>query len=189
MAVWAIGQPDSTNGIYHQLAFTALNVLKGNLKPNGLITLSNPVPLAELPAAEKNGAAAKQSTAGLYGLLDGISAGKQPVEILCVYEANPLYGLPETKLFLNALAKVPMLVSFSSYMDETAAQADLILPNHTAFERYDDVKCIPGCFFILCRRRSNLEAFTGYEAHRRGAHDARVRYRRPGRRLDAVEEL
>ena len=40
-----------------------------------------------------------------------------------------------------------LLVSFSSYMDETAAQADLILPNHTAFERYDDVVGIPGASF------------------------------------------
>jgi anaerobic selenocysteine-containing dehydrogenase len=32
-------------------------------------------------------------------------------------------------------------------MDETAAQADLILPNHMAFERYDDVVGVPGAAF------------------------------------------
>ncbi|MBW2356497.1 MAG: molybdopterin-dependent oxidoreductase, partial [Deltaproteobacteria bacterium] len=32
-----------------------------------------------------------------------------------------------------------LLVSFSSLMDETAAYADLILPNHLYLERYDDV--------------------------------------------------
>jgi anaerobic selenocysteine-containing dehydrogenase len=148
LAVWAIGQSDSTNGIYHQLAFTALNALKGNLKPNGLITLSPSVPLAGLPPVEKNGAAAKEPQGGLYGFLDGIATAKNhPVEILFVSEANPFYSLPENKLFGGALAKVPMLVSFSSFMDETAAQADLILPNHTAFERYDDVVGIPGAAF------------------------------------------
>jgi len=147
VAVWALGQPDSTNGIYHQLAFTALNVLKGNMKPKGLIALSHPVPLAGLPPAEKTGTAEKQSQGGLYGLLDAISNSKGAVEILFVSEANPLYSLPENKLFQDALAKVPTLVSFSSFMDETAAQADLILPNHTAFERYDDVVDIPGAAF------------------------------------------
>jgi anaerobic selenocysteine-containing dehydrogenase len=147
LAVWALGQPDTTNGIYHQLAFAALNVLKGNLKPTGLITLSRPVPLAALPPAEKSAAADKQPQGGLYGLLDGISAGKQPVEMLLVHEANPLYSLPENKLLKDALAKVPTLVSFSSFMDETASQADLILPNHTAFERLDDVTGIPGAAF------------------------------------------
>ncbi|MGA2404494.1 MAG: molybdopterin dinucleotide binding domain-containing protein, partial [Syntrophobacteraceae bacterium] len=34
-----------------------------------------------------------------------------------------------------------------SYMDETAAQSDLILPDHTAFERYDDIVGIPGAAF------------------------------------------
>jgi anaerobic selenocysteine-containing dehydrogenase len=51
--------------------------------------------------------------------------------------------MPENKLFQEVLRRVPMLVSFSSYMDETAAQADLILPDHTAFERCDDVVGIP----------------------------------------------
>ena len=45
---------------------------------------------------------------------------------------------PRTRLFQAALAKVGTLVSFSSFMDETAQQADLILPNHMALERFDD---------------------------------------------------
>ena len=31
------------------------------------------------------------------------------------------------------------MVSFSSYMDETAQNADLILPNHAYLERYEDI--------------------------------------------------
>ncbi len=46
LAIWAIGQPDSANGAYHQLVFTALNILKGNLKPNGLLSLRLPFRLA-----------------------------------------------------------------------------------------------------------------------------------------------
>ena len=85
---------------------------------------------------------------GLYGFLDSVSTGpKYPIEILLVHEANPSYSLAENKLFQAAAAKVATLVSFSSYMDETSAQADLILPNHTAFERWDDIVGIPGASF------------------------------------------
>jgi len=144
LAIWAVGQPDSANGIYHQLVFAALNVLKGNLKPNGLVSFARGVPLAGLPPIRKDEAADKGTRNGLYGFLDRVRAGSQyPIEMLLVHEANPLYSMPENKLFQEALRKVPTLVSFSSYMDETAAQADLILPDHTAFERCDDVVGIP----------------------------------------------
>ena len=89
VAVWAIGQPDNTNGAYHQLVFTALNALKGNLKPDGLMSLTPAVPLASLPAVQKD--AASQSVQarldlaksgplpfnqnGLYGFLDSVSTG------------------------------------------------------------------------------------------------------------------
>ncbi len=160
LAIWAVGQPDNTNGAYHQLVFTALNALKGNLKPNGLMGLAPAVPLAGLPPIRKDAAMEKSSQRlrldqvksdpvpfrqyGLYEFLDSIRTGsKYPIEMLLVHEANPLYSMPENRLFLEALGKVPMLVSFSSYMDETAARADLILPDHTGFERWDDVAGIP----------------------------------------------
>jgi anaerobic selenocysteine-containing dehydrogenase len=124
------------------------------------VSLAPNVPLAGLPPVQKDPAAetssgqprldlAKSGPApfrqyGFYEFLDNIRAGsKYPIEMLLVHEANPLYSIPENKLFQQALGKVPTLVSFSSYMDETAAQADLILPDHTAFERYDDVAGLP----------------------------------------------
>jgi len=164
VAIWAVGQPDNANGAYHQMAFAALNVLKGNLKPNGLMSLSPVVPLAGLPLVQKDAAAEKSlqrlrldaaksrpvqfQQYGLYEFLDSVRTGsKYPVEILMVHEANPLYSMPENGLFQEALAKVPTLISFSSYMDETAARADLILPDHASLERYDDVAGIPCASF------------------------------------------
>jgi anaerobic selenocysteine-containing dehydrogenase len=37
------------------------------------------------------------------------------------------------------LGKIPFVVSFSSFLDETAKQADIILPSHTFIERLEDV--------------------------------------------------
>ena len=46
--------------------------------------------------------------------------------------------------FQEQIKKIPYLVSFSSYMDETAMQSDLILPNHVYLERYEDVPVAAG---------------------------------------------
>lgn len=161
VAVWGLGQSDNSHNTYHDLAFVALNALKGNLKPGGgLLSIAPDLPLAELPPSQKDifaERAAEQRRLdltkskcpcpqnGLYGFFDAIVSGPQyPIQLLMVHEANPAYSLPETKLVQAALDKVGTLVSFSSFMDETAAQADLILPNHTPLERFDDAKGIPG---------------------------------------------
>ncbi len=163
VAIWGMGLPDISNNLYHELVFVALNVLKGNLKPNGTVSLAPELPLSELPALQKDAMAEKSGQQprldlaqkaghhtqnGMYGFLDGIVSGpKYPIQVLLVHEANPVFSLPESKLFLSALEKIETLVSFSSYMDETALRADLILPNHMALEGFEDVKGVPGAPF------------------------------------------
>jgi menaquinone reductase, molybdopterin-binding-like subunit len=69
-----------------------------------------------------------------------VNSGEQyPLQVLFVSGANPLYTIPDTKSTEKAFDKIPFVVSFSSYMDETAQNADLILPNHVFLERYEDV--------------------------------------------------
>jgi anaerobic selenocysteine-containing dehydrogenase len=52
--------------------------------------------------------------------------------------------MPGAATFKAAVDKIPFVVSFSSYMDETAMNADLILPNHVYLERYEDVPVTAG---------------------------------------------
>jgi len=160
VAVWGQSQADIANRVYHDLAFFALNVIKGN-PGSSLVTLVPDVPLAPLPDPKlddvaTNGlkqqrldlAQAKKPPVfgnGVHAFLDSVTKGAgYPLEVLMVHEANPAYSLPEAGIFQAALPKIGYLVSFSSYMDETALQADLILPNHAAFERLDDVINLPG---------------------------------------------
>ncbi len=56
------------------------------------------------------------------------------VKVLFVHGANPVFELPPVAGFGDALRNVPFVVSFSSTVDETAVQADLILPDHTSLE-------------------------------------------------------
>ena len=66
------------------------------------------------------------------------------VQALLISGANPLYSTPDVAMVKKALNNIPLVVSFSSYMDETAAYADLILPNHVYLERYEDLPAPAG---------------------------------------------
>ena len=72
------------------------------------------------------------------------SAIESPVQVLFVSGANPVFTLPDTKAVKSAFNYIPFIVSFASHMDETAEMADIILPNHGHFERYEDVAAPPG---------------------------------------------
>ena len=71
-------------------------------------------------------------------LIAAMSAGQ--IEVLLIHDANPLYALPRTTQFAEALAKVPFKVSTSLVLDETAAASDLLLPSHHPLERWDDLR-------------------------------------------------
>jgi anaerobic selenocysteine-containing dehydrogenase len=47
--------------------------------------------------------------------------------------------LPEPERVSQALEKVPFIVSFSPFLDESSTYADIILPDHTYLERWEDV--------------------------------------------------
>jgi anaerobic selenocysteine-containing dehydrogenase len=55
-----------------------------------------------------------------------------------------MYAMPDTQAVAKAFEKIPFVVSFSSFLDETAVNADLILPNHVFLERYEDVPAAHG---------------------------------------------
>jgi anaerobic selenocysteine-containing dehydrogenase len=61
------------------------------------------------------------------------------VEALLVFEANPCYAMHDAKAVQKAMEKIPFIVSFSPFMDETTRMAHVILPSHTFLERYEDL--------------------------------------------------
>ncbi len=64
-----------------------------------------------------------------------------------VFDANPLFTLPEAPALEKALANVPFIASFASFLDETSVMADLILPSHVTLERWVDDVPEPGVGF------------------------------------------
>ena len=66
------------------------------------------------------------------------------VAVLFVKDVNPVYSVPEAFGFEDALEQVPFVVSFSSANDETTAHADLVLPDNTPFESWDELEPVSG---------------------------------------------
>ena len=60
------------------------------------------------------------------------------IELLLIDRANPLFHLPLPWNFSEALKRVPLVVSFSSFPDETSELAHFILPTHTFLESWGD---------------------------------------------------
>jgi molybdopterin-containing oxidoreductase family iron-sulfur binding subunit len=86
----------------------------------------------------KFGADLAVGSMGTFGeiasLTSDMAAGR--VALLFVHGANPAHSLPGA--FQQALGKVGYKVGFSSYMDETTAACDLVLPDHHPLEQWGD---------------------------------------------------
>jgi molybdopterin-containing oxidoreductase family iron-sulfur binding subunit len=86
--------------------------------------------------------AVETSFSDLSGAISAMQSGS--VDLVMVYGCNPVFSTPGGAGFAAAYASVGFKVSFASTMDETAAQADLVLPDHHALESWGDAWPRPG---------------------------------------------
>jgi menaquinone reductase, molybdopterin-binding-like subunit len=76
--------------------------------------------------------------ARLLAIPQAILASKPyATKVLLQSYSNPVFSKPAGKIWREAIAKVPFVVSFSPFFDESTAGADLLLPDHTFFERWE----------------------------------------------------
>ncbi len=161
LAICGRGQGSDPGSLQEFLAVQCLNALVGNLnRPGGLLAVPEP-DYINWPDVERDEVAARGAQhdradgAGSGGfalarylltrLPEVIGSGQEsPIQALFVANSNPMHSLPDTQAVAKAIEKIPFVVSFSSVMDETAAGADLILPNHLYLERYEDVAAASG---------------------------------------------
>lgn len=171
IAITGRGVGMQTNGTYAQMAVDCLNALAGSIDHPGGLLLQKKPPFQKWPAVQKDGVAEKglsqtrMDGAGSLpfpfaedipsNLPEKIQRGAPyPIDTLFLYYTNPLFSLPEPEKFRNALEKIPFIVSFSPFMDETTAFSDLVLPDGTYLERWQDDHVEPGLGFPLFGLRS-----------------------------------
>jgi molybdopterin-containing oxidoreductase family iron-sulfur binding subunit len=80
----------------------------------------------------------------IVDLIRAMSAGE--IKVLIVHQANPAFTVPKAAGFAAAMAKVPFKVSTSLFFDETAALADLLIPDLHSLEKWDDARPRAGVF-------------------------------------------
>ncbi len=78
----------------------------------------------------------------LQCLVQQMNAGS--LKVLFIHGANPVFELPPSLGFTQALAKVPLVISFASFPDETALQSDYVFPDHTGLEAWGYQKILTG---------------------------------------------
>ena len=171
IAISGRGVAMQTNGTYSQMAIDCLNALVGSIDSRGGLLLQRRPPFQKWPPAQKDGIAEKGLSQPRidgarnmpfpfaeevpYIIPDRVEQGDlYPVDTLFLYYTNPLFSLPEPEKFRNALEKIPFIVSFSPFMDETTTYADLVLPDGTYFERWQDDDVEPGLGFPMFGLRS-----------------------------------
>jgi Fe-S-cluster-containing dehydrogenase component len=91
---------------------------------------------AGVAVRQGEGSAQVASLAEMRGLVARMNAGQ--VSVLFVRGANPAHTLPKVLGFAEAMAKVPVKISFSSYPDATSEMCDVVLPDHHGLESWGD---------------------------------------------------
>jgi anaerobic selenocysteine-containing dehydrogenase len=144
VAVWDQSVSWRSDGLSDALAIHALNILVGALnRPGGVLVQPRlPVP----PLAE---AAGLDVAGALSALTPGDWAARiatetpSPVKAMFLYQANPLASSPDPAKVEEALERLPLLVSFSPFLDESSKHAHFVLPDHTYLERWQDAPAPP----------------------------------------------
>ena len=66
-----------------------------------------------------------------------------------LHNTNPVFNLPDSVQLSEAIKKVPMVVAMTTFLDETSALADIILPTDTYLEAWGDDQPQPGVGFPI----------------------------------------
>jgi anaerobic selenocysteine-containing dehydrogenase len=122
-----------TNGLENAEAILTLNALL-----DAPITLS---PLSPFGDAYHQPASLQEMAA----LIERMRRGE--VQALFIHGANPVFELPAALGFAEALQKVPLVISFATFPDETALQADYVFPDHHGLESWGYQRLATGSAF------------------------------------------
>ncbi|WP_045222934.1 menaquinone reductase molybdopterin-binding-like subunit QrcB [Desulfonatronum thioautotrophicum] len=130
-------------GVFGFAAALSLNLLFNNVNVPGGIQVLQDLPTVVPGAQDMAQVRARDLVAHIQAVADG---RVEKPGLYMAYEANPLFALPQPEVTARAFEGA-YLVSFSTFYDETAAQADLLLPTPTFMERFDDVQTPYGSGF------------------------------------------
>jgi len=122
-----------TNGLFSALAVNALNALAGSVNSPGGMFFTPQLNLTPVRAGTRRD---EQPRPFEKIAADILSADRSPIQMLLLDGANPVFATPRAWKVREALMKVPFIVSFGNFLDETSVLADWILPDHSFLESW-----------------------------------------------------
>jgi len=141
------------DGLLGGLAVHSLNVLMGSVnRPGGVLIPVDPSlsPLSALASDDIAAAGLRrapvaapslpfEAVAGSERLAAAIGkSDQQIVRALLLYYSDPLASSSRPERWRRALDRIPFIVSFSPFLDDTTRQADVVLPDLLPYERWQD---------------------------------------------------
>ena len=128
----ALGQ---TNGLSTAEAVLAFNALLDNFGREGGVYMS---PLAPDQDEYHRPANTREMTEFIARMKNG------GIKVLFIHGVNPVFELPRSLGFAEALASVPQVISFATFPDETALASDYIFPDHHGLESWGYQRAVTG---------------------------------------------
>jgi anaerobic selenocysteine-containing dehydrogenase len=116
-----------SNGLQTARAVMALNAQSDNFGKEGGVLIS---PLSPNQDAYHRPASAQE----VADFINTMNSGE--ITKLFIHGVNPIFELPKSMGFAEALANVGTVVSFATFPDETAVAADYIFPDHHGLEAW-----------------------------------------------------
>ncbi len=116
-----------SNGLQTARAILAFNAANNSLGKAGGVFLS---PLSPNEDAYHRPASAQEMT----DLISRMNSGE--ISTLFIHGVNPVFELPASLGFAEALANVETVISFATFPDETAVASDYVFPDHHSLESW-----------------------------------------------------
>ena len=124
-----------TNALFTAVAVNALNALAGTVGKPGGVSFTPQLDVAAAAKSGRRASAASSLQQWSAAVLTGAAPGMQ---VLLIDGVNPVFTAPRAWKVRDALARIPLIVSFGSFLDETSLLADLILPDHSFLESWSE---------------------------------------------------
>lgn len=156
------GASSHVNGTDTERACMLLPIITGNVEVEGGYCLPRRIQWDEVsPVPPTPNRQALGSGAGLFP--QAARSGKAKVGVLFNYDANPAHSAAAAPYWRDVLKDekaVPFLVSITTHMSETAALADIVLPDASYLECSEPVSC-PSSLFPWLGVRTPLSQAPG----------------------------
>jgi len=130
---------ENTNGSYTQFAIYCLNALKGNLNRAGgvLFPEMDYLPASRHQLMDQAPDGFLEGSVTLENVLNENKDHSENIDTLILHRSNLLLSGNQVFNARKLLKQVPFVVAINSFMNESTAEADLILPEPSNLESWD----------------------------------------------------